>query len=119
MRVFKYIGTADLTKDGYNWLCKIVQNVANDFKRKTEGNFPLEEISATRADESIEDAIADKDMLLRELGKLTEYDRQIMLLRFWQDHTIDQIAAETKRSKSAIHKRILILIDEINKNLNG
>lgn len=119
LRVFKYLKTADLSKDGYNWLCKIVQNVAIDFNRKTENTFPLDKVNDKKIGYSVEEVIADKDMLLREIGKLSEDDKQILYMRFWQDYTVDQIAIETECSKSRIHKRILMLIDQINKKLHG
>ena len=34
LRVNSYIDSADLEKDGYNWICKIVQNLCYDFKSK-------------------------------------------------------------------------------------
>ncbi len=117
LRIFKYIKNADLTKDGYNWLCKIVQNVANDFNKKYEKSIPLENITFSNVNEKLEDVIADNDMLLREIEKLAEEDKQILILRFWHDSTIEQIATALNRPKSTIHKRILILIDKITKEL--
>lgn len=33
LRIIKYIGSFNHLKDGYNWICKIVENVAKDFNR--------------------------------------------------------------------------------------
>ena len=34
-RTLKYINSFNILKDGYNWLCRIVQNVANDMNKQS------------------------------------------------------------------------------------
>ena len=44
LRIFQYVATFDSNKDGYNWMCKIVQNVARDWDKNFFQNLSLEDI---------------------------------------------------------------------------
>ena len=41
LKVFRYINAIDVSKDGYNWLCKIVQNEAYRFGKNNPTYLPL------------------------------------------------------------------------------
>ena len=43
IRVQKYIQTFNDEKDGYNWLCRIVENIAHDMNRKNHREIPSED----------------------------------------------------------------------------
>ena len=43
MKLFKNIGSFDKDKDGYNWMCKIVQNCAYDINKKMPDYENIEE----------------------------------------------------------------------------
>ena len=50
--------------------------------------------------------VEDRDRLVEALAKLTEEERQAILLRFFQDRTIDEIATALETSASSA-RRIL------------
>ena len=113
LRIFKYINTADASKDGYNWLCKIVQNVAYDFNKKCEPTISLESASFSKDTEIAEDCIYDKDELLTEIRKLPVYEQKLIYMRFYEDRTYSQIAKSLNSKKSTVHKQVLNIIKKI------
>ena len=113
LRIFKYIQTADLKKDGYNWLCKIVQNVAFDFSQKVQSS----NYDANFSFLEIEKDIIEKDALLMEISKLSKEDRRLLCLRYWENKTYREIARVLKMSKSVAHKRITILTNILEEKL--
>lgn len=116
MRAFEYIASADTGKDGYNWLCKIVQNVAYDFRKKAENHvifephIPSEPFIPT-------DSIEERKDLEGEMEKLGEEDRKLLYMKFWEDLSYQQIAEKTNSKKSTVHKRVTALMTQIKQNL--
>lgn len=113
IRAFKYVKTANLEKDGYNWLCKIVQNVAFDFSKKKQP--PLYQKDSTF--EEIEQQIFERDFLITEMEKLPEKDQKLLYMRFWEDKSFAEIASELQMQKSTVHKRAQILLKQLKVNL--
>ena len=69
MKVYRSIDSCDLSLDGYNWICKIVENTAYDFNAEYAKNHKVEKALVVTEDfTDIEDAIADKDEVLRIIG---------------------------------------------------
>ena len=118
LRIFKYIGTADTKKDGYNWLCKIVQNVAYDFNKGYVPNIPLDEISLTAVVGDFRDSIEQKDVVVREICKLSIEKQKLLYLKFYEGLSYSQIAKELKSKKSTVHKQIAAILKEINIKLD-
>lgn len=116
MRAFRYIAKFDLTKDGYNWLCKITQNVAYDFNKKVEPSEPLED-SKNEEVFFIEDKLVNKNLLTNELSKLPPYEQKIIYLRFWGNLSYSEIAKEVNGKKSTIHKQINSILKKLNKKI--
>ena len=117
LRIFKYIKSFDSSKDGYNWLCKIVQNTAYSFNKKYNIETPLEFTENKPSNAITEADITEKSSLQSEINKLSESDQQLLYMKFWEDRTYREIAAIIGSKKSTVHKRISFLIDEIKKNL--
>ena len=101
-RAFKYIHTADLKQDGYNWLCKITQNVAMDYRQHIE---KVDLDSAFFVGE-IDEFLIEKSALLYEISKLPQKDRRMINLMYWGNLSIREIAQIVNMSKSYVHKRI-------------
>ena len=113
LRAFRYINTVDLEKDGFNWLCKIVQNVAFDYAKRpktVDGDF-----SFFLGD--LDEEWVEKDALLVEISKLSKSDQQLVYLYYWQDKTIRDIASQVGMKKSTVHKRLKELEETLKKNL--
>ena len=113
LRIFQYVATFDPNKDGYNWMCKIVQNVARDWDKNFFQELPLEDIGQNDQIIETEELIAMKDEVERFLQPYSERDRKIMYLRFWENRTIEEIAELLGMKKSNVHKQISKILKEI------
>lgn len=113
LRIYQYATGFDAKKDGYNWMCKIVQNVARDFNKSVFQELSLEEVEPTAPFIETEENIALKDEVQRLLQPYPERDRKMMYLRFWEDRTIEEIAKALDMKKSNVHKRISKILKEI------
>ena len=105
LRIFKYYKSFDPNKDGYNWICKIAQNVALDWDRSPQC-VSLDEVKECALPNDLEEEFAAKDEVKRLLQEYSERDQRIMYLRFWMDITIEEIARLLGMGKSNVHKRI-------------
>lgn len=72
------------------WLCRIVINTAMDFLRKTQKEFPIEELYEVNEPE-ITDQYEDFDMT-RAMNTLTERERAVVILRYFEDKKLEDIA---------------------------
>ena len=113
LKMFQYVYSFDPKQDGYNWMCKIVQNTAWDWNKQYSQEIPLEDIEPSSQVIEIEDMIADKDEVGRWLQPYSERDRKMMHLRFFEDKTIESIAEALGMGKSNVHKRISKITKEI------
>lgn len=72
------------------WLCRIVINTSTDFLRKTQREFPIEELYEVNEPE-ITDRYEDFDMT-RAMNTLTERERAVVILRYFEDKKLEDIA---------------------------
>ena len=113
LRIFQYVATFDPNKDGYNWMCKIVQNVARDWDKNFFQSVSLEDVEQNVPIIEMEEMIATQDEVQRLLQPYSERDRKMMYLRFWENRTIEEIAKALEMKKSNVHKRISKILKEI------
>ena len=113
-RVAKHVNSADTGRDGYNWLCRIVQNAAYDYYKK---NPPLIDPRQNLTYEMMEERLIINCALDSEIKKLPEVDQKLINLRFYKLNTVREIAKELHISKSAVADRIQKLLDELEKKL--
>ena len=113
LRMYQYVSSFNPKKDGYNWMCKIVQNVARDFDRDFFQRVSLEDIEEKVQVIETEDQIVLRDEVERWLKPYPERDRKMMYFRIWENRTIEEIAEALGMKKSNVHKRISKILDEI------
>ena len=116
LKVFKHIKSFDLSKDGYNWLCKIVQNVAYTLRRTTPTCVSLDDYSHHADSSDVMNYILAKDEMYRYLENYSEKDRQLIHLRFYEGYCYSEIAEKMSMKKSNVHRRISKIVKEILKN---
>ena len=119
-RAFDYINAFNNEKDGYNWLCTIVKNVAIDLKDKQKRNkmLPLEVADYILPQErDFSQEIATKDLFDRLLKPYSEQDKNLLTLYLIDNFTFREIAIQTGMTKSNAHKRVRKMIDEITKKI--
>ncbi|WP_082023224.1 sigma-70 family RNA polymerase sigma factor [Sporosarcina koreensis] len=74
------------------WFYRILVNTSIDFIRKHQRMMVMDEETLDGYLPSTEDAQADMD-LRRALDALTAYEKSLLLLRFFEDLKIDEVAA--------------------------
>lgn len=106
-RVFTYISAFDCSMDGFNWLCKIVQNAAYDFNKKYENErtLPIEYADGELAF-FLDDVIAARDISARLMDRVDKRDREYIADYFFSGKSYKQIAAERGSKRSTVHSRI-------------
>ena len=114
-RALKYVNTFSSDKDGYNWLCKIVQNEAIKFNQNGAKTTELKEVAE---DEKNEDNALLRIEVELCLTKYSERDRKMLYLRFWENLSYREIATILGLKKSYIHKRITQILDSVYKKMN-
>ena len=116
-RTRKYINSFNILKDGYNWLCRIVQNVANDMNKQSNKYVfqPEIYIDDFSYDKEV-DIMLIKDELYRHIKTLPKLDRQLIYYRFYMDMTYKDIAQKLNRTKSFVYSRIRKIRKKILKN---
>ena len=107
----------DEKADGYNWLCKIVENVARDYNKKITITETLEDFEKEIAF-TMSPGIETKADLNQELLKLSARDQQILYLRFWEGLSLEKVGEIVGVSKSYVHKRECQLLKLLKNNLS-
>lgn len=113
LRVFNYIGSWDRSKDGYNWMCRIVQNEAYRFNEKNPAHLPLEDYAKNPVAKDIIDEISVKDELERYLSVYSELDQELVRMKYGEDYSYADIAKKLNLKKSTVHRRVSIITKEI------
>lgn len=113
LRVFKYIESWERSKDGYNWICRIVQNEAYRLNAKNPVHLPLEDYAKNPTSKDITEGILAKDELERYLSVYSELDQELVKMKFGEDYSYSEIAKKLNLKKATVHRRVSIIIKEI------
>lgn len=108
-RTLQYIHSFNIFKNGYSWMCKILQNVAYDLDTQSGVLYYAENDGEIFS--NYYDAMDDKYALMQELARLNSEEQAMIYLRFWRDLTYREIAKELNMSKTTVHRRILEIIE--------
>lgn len=99
------------------WLYTIAHNLVVDYFRKRKQAIRIYDILETLSQEpTFVDQTLDRDQLDRAIAKLNENEQQVILLRFLEGFTIEEIAkilAKSKGAVSTIQYRALAKLKEI------
>ncbi len=114
-RIFKYISNSCGEKDGYNWMCKIVQNKAYDYNKKNGVFLPINKVVEDGLFNDIEDNILDKCQLFQIIKTFSKREQELLYLRFWEDLSFESISKRTSIPKSSVVKIINRKLKEIEK----
>lgn len=116
LKVLSYIDTYDTAQDGYNWLCKITQNLAYDYNKKEAKVACSEQQFAQKVE--VVDCNHDFDELDFRLllDGLDNTDKYIAYKRFVECRTLQDIGLDLNLSKPAIYLRVKKICKIIEKN---
>ena len=113
---YKAILHADaLRKEEYagTWIYRIMMNEAANFVRKNRRDYTeVEEDMAT-----VEDRYQDFD-LRKAIDALPEEERAIIILRFFEDLTIEQVAQVLQKNVSTVKSRLYRILDKLKIDLS-
>lgn len=85
------------------WLYTIAHNLVVDYFRKKDQAIRIYDILETLSQEpTFVDQTINRDQLDRAIAKLNEVEQQVILLRFLEGFTTQEIAKILKKSKGAI-----------------
>lgn len=90
------------------WLCVIARRqVAQYFESerrrlRLQGRLRLVASDEEAQDEAAQDVHADRDAMIAALGRLIPLHRQVLVLKYLDDLSVDEIAREMNRSKVQI-----------------
>ena len=113
LKAFLYINSFEFTQDGYNWLCKIVQNLCYDFNKKDKNWVSIDKVITASTMEDVAEIVEQRDLISKYLASYTELERQFIYLRFWENRSFSDIAALTGTKKSYVHKRVSKILKEV------
>lgn len=117
LSAFQCIQSFDESRDGFNWLCKIVQHEAYDWngkngKLKTQSLTDLHDIKDEEA--HFEIRVAQRDEIDRLLAPYPEVDRRIIELHIVDKCSFQEIQEKTGVKRSTAHKRLRKILKELN-----
>lgn len=109
--VYNKIGLFDENKDGYNWLCKIVENKVKDIIRaeKSYVSVELYDIPTTGELDKAETHID----VFRLLANLDEEEYKMVYLRYIEEKTIRQVAEELGLSVSKVERKLFKIVQKL------
>ncbi|MBP8968309.1 MAG: RNA polymerase sigma factor [Lachnospiraceae bacterium] len=88
-----------------HYLYTIARNLCIDEYRKVK-TVSLEEETVEPADGGFEQSVVDREAVAKALGKLSEEDRELMILRFVNDEPLSEICKITGLSRFALYRRL-------------
>ncbi len=104
------------------WLCTVAERRAKDALRRyyrSSGTVPLDE-AVNVGDVSVEDEAAskaEKEALVKALGKLTRTEREIVVRKFYLSQSSKQIAEEMRLSVSNVDTKTHRAIEKLRRFL--
>lgn len=106
VKVYKYIGSFDSNQNGYNWMCKIVENVALSYNFSQARAAEAERKFATEHYElGVENDFNAVDFFMI-ISEFDEPDHTIALMRFYLGFKLEEIGRKFKVSRVAIFNRV-------------
>lgn len=106
LRVYKYIDAFDSSGDGYNWLCKIVQNIAVDKNIQESRAAYLEEQYRKNLELNSVNYDFSEVEIRSVIDVLDEPNRTIAYRVYLLGHTLEEVGKSYGISKVAIFKRL-------------
>ena len=115
--VCKNILSFDKNKNGYNWLCKIVQNKAFDMNISAK---QTEQLSENISEYMLfDDEVTTNSDLNKALSELSVEESRMVYLKFFENKTYAEIGKIRGVSAPMIHKSIKKILKKIEKYLKN
>ncbi len=119
-KIYFSIGSFDLRSSLLTWIYRITVNECYDYLRKRrvrklvyESDFSEEDVrrmenAGDRVDESrpMDTALAQRDLVLKLLEKLSDEDRALILLKEVEGHSVEELAGMTGLNQNTIKVKL-------------
>lgn len=119
-KIYFSIGSFDLRSSLLTWIYRITVNECYDYLRKRrvrklvyESDFSEEDVrrmenAGDRVDESrpMDTALAQRDLVVKLLEKLSEEDRTLILLKEVEGHSVEELAEMTGLNQNTIKVKL-------------
>lgn len=108
IKIIRYIDSFDNSKDGYNWMLKIVENIAIDYNKRDAKITLANAKIAENSKRIVSDIEADNDKLdfCLALDNLDPTDQFVAYRRFYLDEPLEVIGKYLGISKVAVYRRV-------------
>lgn len=115
--ILKYIDSFDPDKGGVGWMVKILNRViynlnSDEFDKKKHEQAIEDDINATQLND-----IYETIGLAEAVSDLSDSDKQIVFLYYFERRTLNEIANKVKLCSSAVHKRLQQILKKLKKVL--
>ena len=115
VRIFNYINSYDCSKDGYNWMCRIVQHTAYTINAKERKISKCENEYVSKQLLIPDDSFNEVEFFM-QLEVLSDINKQIAIARFLFGMTYEEIGQMMKMSKTAAFLHVRDICKIIGKN---
>ena len=106
IKITKYIDSFDCSKDGYNWMCKIVENEAIDINKEEYEIAEAEKFFAKMKELIVAADCLDDISFYEKLNSFDETDRYIVYHKYVEDESLETIGRALGVTRAAVCKRL-------------
>ena len=99
----------DKAKNGYNWLYEITKNTALNLNRKFK---PVGSLDRVPAYDSF-DGLINRVAVEQAVSVLSDAERQIVYMYFFERKTISEVADALGKGKSAVHAQLQKILAKV------
>lgn len=103
----------------WSWICRIVINTSLDLLRRQGRELPLEEEWPVQAGPEEAAAICDRLELDQVLGRLGEKERAVIILRYFEDRKLEEIAGILGENVNTVKARLYRTLKKLRLELDG
>lgn len=118
-KIVKYSPTFDVSKNGLNWIYKIIHNEAINHNNKTRGQI-ICELDENISSINYVDQLLDKVLVQNAINSLTNEEKYVIYLRYWEGFELREISEKINKPVTTtydflkrIHKKLHKLIKNI------
>jgi len=112
-RIYQYINSADADKDVYNWMCKIVQNIAYQYNKKHNVTVDINKAETQNLFYELDDSIIETTDIMRAVKALNREEQELIYLKYWEDLSFSEIATLKGAKKPTVYKRISVALKKV------
>lgn len=115
VRVVRYAAGFKRRDNGYGWLATITRNCANDILKKRREHINIDEVFGLTGSGGIDETRSD---ITAALGGLSEEERELIVMRYYGDITVRDIAKEQGQPRSTVMNKLQRAEEKLRKILS-